>query len=151
MTIEARLFEEQDLIKIKELLILYEDLGYPTITEDLVNRLKKIYSHEDYYLLLLIKDDVIIGLSGMCKMMFYEKNGEYMRLLAFVINSNYREKGYGTILLNDSEMLATQLGCKAIALNSGDRVDRDNAHSFYKRNGFVNKSSGFSKSIDNIK
>ena len=151
MTIEARLFEEQDLIKIKELLVLYEDLGYPTITEDLVNRLKKIYSHEDYYLLLLIKDDVIIGLSGMCKMMFYEKNGEYMRLLAFVINSNYREKGYGTILLNDSEMLATQLGCKAIALNSGDRVDRDNAHSFYKRNGFVNKSSGFSKSIDNIK
>ncbi|MDT4050429.1 GNAT family N-acetyltransferase [Staphylococcus arlettae] len=151
MTIETRLFEEQDLNKINELLVLYEQLGYPTITEDLFNRLKKIYSHEDYYLLLLVKDDVIIGLSGMCKMMFYEKNGEYMRLLAFVINSNYREKGYGTILLNDSEMLATQLGCKAIALNSGDRVDRDNAHSFYKRNGFVNKSSGFSKSIDNIK
>ena len=151
MTIEARLFEEQDLIKIKELLILYEDLGYPTITEDLVNRLKKIYSHEDYYLLLLIKDDVIIGLSGMCKMLFYEKNGEYMRLLAFVINSNYREKGYGTLLLKESEILATQLGCKTITLNSGNRLDRDNAHSFYKINGFENKSSGFSKSIDNIK
>lgn len=148
MTIEARLFEEQDLIKIKELLVLYEDLGYPTITEDLVNRLKKIYSHEDYYLLLLIKDDVIIGLSGMCKMMFYEKNGEYMRLLAFVINSNYREKGYGTLLLKESEILATQLGCKAITLNSGNKEERDNAHSFYKSNGFENKSSGFSKSLE---
>ena len=148
MTIEARLFEEQDLIKIKELLVLYEDLGYPTITEDLVNRLKKIYSHEDYYLLLLIKDDVIIGLSGMCKMMFYEKNGEYMRLLAFVINSNYREKGYGTLLLKESEILATQLGCEAITLNSGNKEERDNAHSFYKRNGFENKSSGFSKSLE---
>lgn len=147
MTIEARLFEEQDLIKIKELLVLYEDLGYPTITEDLVNRLKKIYSHEDYYLLLLIKDDVIIGLSGMCKMMFYEKNGEYMRLLAFVINSNYREKGYGTLLLKESEILATQLGCKAITLNSGNKEERDNAHSFYKSNEFENKSSGFSKSL----
>ena len=147
MTIEARLFEEQDLIKIKELLVLYEDLGYPTITEDLVNRLKKIYSHEDYYLLLLIKDDVIIGLSGMCKMLFYEKNGEYMRLLAFVINSNYREKGYGTLLLKESEILATQLGCKAITLNSGNREERDNAHSFYKSNGFVNRSSGFSKKL----
>lgn len=147
MTIEARLFEEQDLIKIKELLVLYEDLGYPTITEDLVNRLKKIYSHEDYYLLLLIKDDVIIGLSGMCKMMFYEKNGEYMRLLAFVINSNYREKGYGTLLLKELEILATQLGCKAITLNSGNKEERDNAHSFYKSNGFENKSSGFSKSL----
>ena len=148
MTLKARLFEEQDLIKINELLVLYEDLGYPTITKDLVNRLKKIYSHEDYYLLLLVKDDVIIGLSGMCKMMFYEKNGEYMRLLAFVINSNYREKGYGTILLKGSEMLATQLGCKAITLNSGNRNDRDNAHSFYKSNGFENKSSGFSKNLE---
>ena len=148
MTIEIRLFEEQDLIKIKELLVLYEDLGYPTITEDLVNRLKKIYIHEDYYLLLLIKDDVIIGLSGMCKMMFYEKNGEYMRLLTFVINSNYREKGYGTLLLKESQILATQLGCKAITLNSGNREERDNAHSFYKNNGFEKKSSGFSKSLE---
>ncbi|MEY8602969.1 GNAT family N-acetyltransferase [Staphylococcus nepalensis] len=147
MTIEARLFEEQDFNKINELLALYEDLGYPTIAEDLINRLKKIYSHEDYYLLLLIKDEVIIGLSGMCKMMFYEKNGEYMRLLAFVINSNYREKGYGTLLLKESEILATQLGCKAITLNSGNREERDNAHSFYKNNGFENKTSGFSKQI----
>ena len=148
MTIEARLFEEQDFNKINELLALYEDLGYPTIAEDLINRLKKIYSHEDYYLLLLIKDEVIIGLSGMCKMMFYEKNGEYMRLLAFVINSNYREKGYGTLLLKESEILATQLGCKAITLNSGNREERDNAHSFYKSNGFENKSSGFSKNLE---
>ena len=148
MTIESRLFEEHDLNKIKELLILYEDLGYPTITKNLVNRLKKIYSHEDYYLLLLIKDEVIIGLSGMCKMMFYEKNGEYMRLLAFVINSNYREKGYGTLLLKESEMLATQLGCKAITLNSGNREERDSAHNFYKSNGFDNKSSGFSKNLE---
>ncbi|MGW7904449.1 GNAT family N-acetyltransferase [Staphylococcus xylosus] len=147
MTIEVRLFEEQDLIKIKELLVLYKDLGYPTITEDLVNRLKKICSHEDCYLLLLIKDDVIIGLSGLCKMMFYEKKGEYMRLLAFVINSNYRGKGYGRLLLKESEMLATQLGCKAITLNSGNREERDSAHSFYKSNGFENKSSGFSKQL----
>ena len=151
MNVETRLFDERDLNKIDELLVLYEDLGYPTIEEDLVNRLNKIYSHEDYYLLLLIKDDVIIGLSGMCKMLFYEKNGEYMRLLAFVINSSYRGKGYGTLLLKESEVLAIQLGCKTITLNSGNREERDNAHSFYKINGFENKSSGFSKSIDNIK
>ncbi|RIL86571.1 GNAT family N-acetyltransferase, partial [Staphylococcus cohnii] len=70
MNVETRLFDERDLNKIDELLVLYEDLGYPTIEEDLVNRLNKIYNNEDYYLLLLIKDDVIIGLSGMCKMLF---------------------------------------------------------------------------------
>ncbi|RIL82175.1 N-acetyltransferase, partial [Staphylococcus cohnii] len=87
----------------------------------------------------------------MCKMLFYEKNGEYMRLLAFVINSSYRGKGYGTLLLKESEMLAIQLGCKTFTLNSGKREERDNVYSFYKNNGFENKTSGFSKSIDNIK
>lgn len=133
------------------MLVLYEGLGYPTIAKDLSIRLNNIFNHQDYYLLLLVKDNVIIGLSGMCKMMFYEKNGEYMRLLAFVINSNYRGKGYGTLLLKESEILATQLGCKAITLNSGNREERDSAYSFYKSNGFEHKSSGFSKSIDNKK
>lgn len=148
MTIEVRLFEEHDLNKINELLVLYEDLGYPTIAKDLLIRLKNIFNHQDYYLLLLVKDDVIIGLSGMCKMMFYEKNGEYMRVLAFVINTDHREKGYGRLLLKESEMLATQLGCKAITLNSGNREERDSAHSFYKSNGFENKSSGYSKNLE---
>lgn len=132
MSIEVRLFEEHDLNKINELLVLYEYLGYPTIAKDLLIRLKNIFNHQDYYLLLLVKDDVIIGVSGMCKMMFYEKNGEYMRVLAFVINTDHREKGYGRLLLKESEMLATQLGCKAITLNSGNREERDSAHSFYK-------------------
>lgn len=89
MSIEVRLFEEHDLNKINELLVLYEYLGYPTIAKDLLIRLKNIFNHQDYYLLLLVKDDVIIGVSGMCKMMFYEKNGEYMRVLAFVINTDH--------------------------------------------------------------
>ena len=76
MTIETRLFEENDINRIDELLGLYKDLGYPTTKESLISRLKKIYNHTDYYLLLLIKNDVIIGLSGMCKMLFYEKDGE---------------------------------------------------------------------------
>lgn len=148
MSIEVRLFEEHDLNKINELLVLYEYLRYPTIAKDLLIRLKNIFNHQDYYLLLLVKDDVIIGLSRMCKMMFYEKNGEYMRVLAFVINTDHREKGYGRLLLKESEMLATQLGCKAITLNSGNREERDSAHSFYKSNGFENKSSGFSKNLE---
>jgi hypothetical protein len=34
----------KDLNKINELLVLYEELGYPTKAEDLFNRLKKIYN-----------------------------------------------------------------------------------------------------------
>ncbi len=148
LKLETRLFEIQDLNKIDELLNLFEDLGYPTNEKDLRIRLKKLYAKEDYFLLLLIKDDQIIGLSGMCKMMFYEKNDEYMRLLAFVINSSYRRNGYGKILLKKSEALSIELGCKVITLNSGNRIERKNAHKFYKINGFENTSSGFYKRLN---
>lgn len=147
MTIKVRLFEENDFNKFKELLILFNDLGYSTTHAELLSRLKKIYHHEDYYMLLLIKDNEIIGLSGMCKMLFYEYSGQYMRILAFVINSNSKRKGYGSLLLNESEKLALQLGCKAITLNSGNRNDRQDAHNFYENNGFEKKSFGFSKTL----
>lgn len=60
-------------------------------------------------MLLLIKDDVIIVLSEICKILYYEKNGEHMRLLTFVINSNYREKGYGALLLKESDGFSKSL------------------------------------------
>lgn len=103
MSIITRLFNNSDFEKLNQLCKLYDDLGYPTNENDLKKRLKKITNHDDYFLLLLIKENKIIGLSGMCKMMFYEKNAEYMRILAFVIHSEFRKKGYGKRLLADSE------------------------------------------------
>ena len=99
-------------------------------------------------MLLLFEDEKIIGFSGMCKMMFYENGGDYMRILAFVVNSNFRGNGLGSLLLKESERLADKLNCKTITLTSGIRTERENAHKFYKANGFESKSYGFSKSIN---
>ena len=60
-----------------------------------------------------------------------------MRILAFVINSKYRNSGFGKILLNDSERLSKQLNCKAITLNSGNRNERIQAHRLYSKMGLV--------------
>ncbi|PTU87764.1 GNAT family N-acetyltransferase [Staphylococcus pasteuri] len=147
MNIYTRLFKESDFEKLEELMKLYDDLGYPTSKNDLKKRLTYIYNHADYYILLLIKNDEIIGLSGMCKMLFYEKSGEYMRILAFVINSKYRNSGFGKILLNDSERLSKQLNCKAITLNSGNRNERIQAHRLYSKNGFSSNTKGFTKKL----
>lgn len=73
MSIITRLFNNSDFEKLNQLCKLSDDLGYPTNENDLKKRLKKITNHDDYFLLLLIKENKIIGLSGMCKMMFYEK------------------------------------------------------------------------------
>lgn len=73
MTRYTRLFEEKDFNQINKLLQLYYELGYPTTSKELIHRLSKINNHKDYYILLLIEDEIIIGFSGMCRMMFYEK------------------------------------------------------------------------------
>lgn len=148
MSVFTRLFNNEDLQQIDNLLMLYEQLGYPTTKDELLERLTKLNSHEDYYMLLLINEKGdIIGFSGMCRMMNFEKPGQYLRILAFVINSNYRKQGNGKLLLNESEQLANKLNCEALALNSGNREERVNAHAFYQANGFNKKSSGFVKNL----
>lgn len=142
-----KLCSEKDLDNIEQLTLLFKNLGYDTDHSSLKRRLKSIINHDDYYLLLLKEDNQIIGLSGMCKMMFYEKDGFYMRILAFVIHSNFRGKGYGGQLLNESINLAEELGCRTITLNSGNRQERKQAHQLYESHGFMNKSQGFSKDL----
>lgn len=84
----------------------------------------------------------------MCKMMFYENDGNYMRILSFVVNLNFRGNGLGSLLLKESEKLADKLNCKVITLNSGIRTERETAHKFYKANGFESKYYGFLKRIN---
>ncbi|ULG74543.1 GNAT family N-acetyltransferase [Macrococcus brunensis] len=126
---------------------LFAELGYPCSTEKITTRLEQLIVHPDYYLLVLENDHQIIGFCGMCKMMFFEHEGYYMRILAFVIDSDYRKHGYGSKLLRDAENFALMQGCNIITLNSGNREERNIAHQFYQSNGYNIKSSGFIKEI----
>lgn len=102
-------------------------------------------NYDDYFLLFLIKENKIIGLSGMCKMMFYEKNVEYMRIFVFVIYFEFRKKGYGKRLLVDFEEFFKWLNCKVIILNSGNRNERLFVYKLYSDNGYVSNIFGFIK------
>lgn len=68
-----------------------------------------------------------------------------MRVLAFVINSNYWKKVMAHFLLNKGESLVCTLGSKVLTLNSGIKEERKNAHSFYTSNGLDRKVFGFVK------
>ncbi len=68
-----------------------------------------------------------------------------MRLLAFVIHSDSRRKGYGKKLLKASENYALKRDCVALTMNSGNRDERSGAHHFYLDNGYEMKSLGFTK------
>lgn len=78
----------------------------------------------------------------------YENNEDYIRIIAFVVHSKYRPQGIGKALIQEAEDWAIKKGVKKLALNSGNRSERDGAHKFYTNRGFVESATGFYKIID---
>jgi GNAT superfamily N-acetyltransferase len=61
--------------------------------------------------------------------------GRFLYLDDLVTRCSYRSKGYGTLLLSWLKEEALRRGCEQIHLDSG--VQRQDAHRFYERQGFV--------------
>lgn len=132
---------------IEALTVLMNDLSYPTTVAEMQERFKAIAIHPDYRTILAVIDDEIVGMAGLHKGNFYEKNGMYLRILAFVVKQNIRNKGIGKILIKASEDWAVEQGLHTIIINSGNRDDRKVAHVFYHKMGYTIKSSGFVKQL----
>src|SRR5271165_985335 len=132
---------------IEAMTLLMTDLGYPATVEEMRTRLKNISAHPDYRTIIAVKDVEIVGLSGLCKGIYYEKNGLYMRIVVFVVKETARKLGIGKILIEASEAWAREQGLNSIIINSGNREERKAAHAFYQKMGYAVKSSGFVKEL----
>jgi len=130
---------------IAQLTLLINELGYPTSVDEMGNRFKTISSHPDYKTIVAVANDEIVGVSGLCKGMFYEMSGMYMRILVFVVKRGWHKQGIGKQLIRASEYWAVEQGLNTVLVNSGNRDERIDAHAFYKRMGYAVKSSGFVK------
>lgn len=132
---------------IEALTVLMNDLSYPTTVAEMQERFKPIVVHPDYRTILAVINDEIVGMAGLHKGNFYEKNGMYLRILAFVVKQNVRNLGVGKILIKASEDWAMEQGLHTVIINSGNRDDRKVAHVFYHKMGYAIKSSGFVKQL----
>lgn len=132
------------LLDIEELSPLYAELGYPVKEAELVRRLKTVLSHPDYHLLVAVDDNEIIGMIGYAKMLFFENEGAYYRILILAVLQNYRRKGVATALIDAVKNRAPSENIHALALNSGDTLERQIAHRFYENYGFKQASRGYS-------
>jgi GNAT superfamily N-acetyltransferase len=70
-----------------------------------------------------------------------------LRIMALVVDSRYQGRGIGKALVEEAEHWAKRQGAVAVALNSGNREQRQGAHRFYLKQGYVKKSVGFFKSL----
>ncbi|MDG5471270.1 GNAT family N-acetyltransferase [Jeotgalibacillus sp. ET6] len=132
---------------IPELVVLMDQLGYPTSFNKMESRFNAILSDATYQTLVADFEGNVVGMAGLRTNLSYEYDDTYVQIVAFVIDSNYRRKGIGEKLIQRAEKWAKEQGAIAIGLNSGNREERKGAHQFYIEMGYKNKSIGFSKDL----
>jgi GNAT superfamily N-acetyltransferase len=138
---------EATINDIPELVVLMKQLGYPTTVDKMKFRFNAISSNSNYHTLVADYDGKVVGMAGLCTNPFYEFDGSYVRIVAFVVDANYRKKGIGKKLIQEAESWARKQGAISIGLNSGNREERKEAHQFYLNMGYKDKSIGFTKNL----
>lgn len=142
--ITIREVEPADIIALTELM---NELGYDTTVDEMKVRFENIKNHKDYKTFIATDDTEILGMVGFSKNYSYERNGIYVRILALVTRSSFRQRGIGKKLMDAAENWATEIGAGNVLLNCGNREEREIAQLFYKKIGYQVRSSGFIKKL----
>lgn len=133
---------------LKALLPLLKDLSYETTYDILKKRLEPVFNHPDYTLMIGETNGTPVSLCAYVKMYPVEFDGNYYRVLAFVVSKSVQGQGIGTKMIDELKRRAISEDVKLIALNSGDRPERYPAHQFYLNNGFNYYSKEFKLKLD---
>lgn len=138
---------EATINDVPGLVSLLNQLGYPTSIDTFKLRFNAIAANPSYHTIVAELDGKLVGMAGLCTGLFYEYDGSYVRIVAFVVDANHRGKGIGKRIIQEAESWARKQGAVSIGLNSGNREERKRAHQFYLNMGYEDRSIGFSKNL----
>lgn len=115
---------------------LITELGYPTAGEAMADRLAPILSDPHDLTLVAGINGLLVGVAGATLGRYYEKDGNYARLLVLSVASTARSgRGIGSRRVEAVERWALDTGAREIVGNSA--LHRAEAHGFYERRGYV--------------
>lgn len=126
--------------------LIRNELGYTNLDfNKLTNRFQRMKQNQDYFILVAKDADAVVGFIGICKGIAFELDGEYIRIIALAVNTDYQHNGIGAQLIRYAEGYAIEQGIHYILVNSG--LQRMDAHRFYEKNGYTKKGYSFKKEI----
>ena len=133
-------------LNLKELLMAYEvvsqlrtDLSYNEF-EDLIYEMRSM----EYKMFGVMDAEKLINYAGVAVQtnLYYRR---HLFIFDLVTDEKFRASGYGVMMLEYLHDYAKMSMCKNIVLSSG--FQREDAHRFYEKNGFIKKSFVFLKSV----
>lgn len=126
---------EKDVPHIAELM---NELGYQTDAEIIKDRLEKIRQRNGCVIVAEDENEKVIG----CVHAFTDlrlAEGEIGEIVSLVVKKELRGKGIGTKLLLKATQWISETGCKKVRIRAN--TIREDAHQFYKEQGFVELKS----------
>jgi len=133
-------------LNLKELQTVYEVVSQLRDTLSYKEFEDLIYDMRDmqYKMIGIMDGEILITYAGVCvQTNLYHKR--HLFVFELVTDEKYRGQKYGKMMLDYLLDYAKMGMCENIVLSSG--LEKEEAHSFYKQNGFSKKSFVFLKSI----
>lgn len=114
------------------------EFGYEYPLDKTAKRLEEILAKSSNKIFVVCEDELVTGYVHACD---YE--GTYFdhqkNIMAIAVDSNYRGKGLGRMLLDAVESWAKEENCAGVRLVSG--LNRENAHKFYEHCGYKHRKT----------
>lgn len=142
--VQIREFKMSDL---EDAVGLMEDLGYPTTLHEMQSRMDKILELPMCTTFVAEETDRVVGMIGLRELYIYEESKPCIQISLLVTSKEVRAKGIGKLLINKAEQWAVTKGASTIFLTSGIKPEREEAHSFYKNQGFDINGYRFTKKL----
>src|SRR5699024_485918 len=95
---------------VSKLAMLMGEIEYPTTVDEMESRFLKINSSPLYNTQVAEENGILLGMIGMLLGFHYEKNENYIRIVALVVDSKHRKQGIGDKLMRKAEEWAKEQG-----------------------------------------
>jgi GNAT superfamily N-acetyltransferase len=139
MNIKIRIATPNDSAVVADLI---NQMGYSVSEAEAEQRIKQ-YSKPSYRIMMAEHDGVTVGLIALHIYDVLHLPAPEGRVISFCVDEKVRNKGVGTILLNEAENFFKESGCYKIVLNCNLR--RADTHQYYLNRGYQFTSKHFAK------
>jgi ribosomal protein S18 acetylase RimI-like enzyme len=128
---------------VPKLVPLMAELGYPTTSDALAERVAAVAANPDDGVLIAEEEGNILGLVAVHSYEMLHRPGRLGRITALVVSASSRGRGVGSQLLSAAESHLRALGCIKLEVTSGEQ--RSEAHEFYAARGYREQRVRFVK------
>ena len=124
---------------------LMTELGYPTSSRQMEQRLTSILGDVSYRTFVACDGDAIVGVVGTRIGPMYEIDEPYGQIMALVVSGTHRRQGVGVRLVEAAESHFIERGAAVSIVTSANR--RADAHAFYERHGYTFDGRRYKKAL----